>query len=261
MPLVGCWGRWASDCWRAVGLGLAAVVLIARLGVRSLLLYFAGGWAIWLALDASGIHATLAGVILGLMTPARSWVSDRRLRGIFGRVIAHPPVDDWSSDKAARGDLRQAGVAAREALSPIERLEFALHPWVALLVMPLFALANAGVPIGAASFDRALTPAIFLAFLLGKPVGVALFSFLAVKMGTTRLPRSLPWKLLVAGSLLTGICFTMALFIAELAFEPALLSAVKPAIMAASALSALVGLLALAWFTSARHRASALQAI
>jgi len=251
--------NWIALC--AVGLGLAAVVLIARLGVRSLLLYFAGGWAIWLALDASGIHATLAGVILGLMTPARSWVSDRRLRGIFGRVIAHPPVDDWSSDKAARGDLRQAGVAAREALSPIERLEFALHPWVALLVMPLFALANAGVPIGAASFDRALTPAIFLAFLLGKPVGVALFSFLAVKMGTTRLPRSLPWKLLVAGSLLTGIGFTMALFIAELAFEPALLSAVKPAIMAASALSALVGLLALAWFTSARHRASALQAI
>src|SRR5690606_27989831 len=115
---------------------------------------------------------TVAGVILGLMTPARSWVSDRRLRAIFGRVTAHPTGDSWSGDTTARRDLRRAGVAAREALSPIERLEILLHPWVAFAIMPLFALANAGVPLAAASFDPTLTTAVVAAFVVGKPVGV-----------------------------------------------------------------------------------------
>ncbi len=235
-----------------VGLGLVVVAGIARLGIRSIPVYFAIGGCIWLALDASGIHATLAGVILGLMTPARSWVSDRRLRAIFDRVIAYPPGDRWSGDKTARRDLRQAGVAAREALSPIERLEFALHPWVAFTIMPLFALANAGVPIATASFDQTLTIAIFVAFLVGKPIGVALFSFLAVKLRVGTRSSELSWSLLAAGSLLTGIGFTMALFIAELAFEPALLDSVKLGVMGASVISAVVGFLMLAWLTSSR---------
>jgi NhaA family Na+:H+ antiporter len=235
-----------------VGLGLVVVAGIARLGIRSIPVYFAVGGCIWLALDASGIHATLAGVILGLMTPARSWVSDRRLRAIFDRVIAYPPGDRWSGDKTARRDLRQAGVAAREALSPIERLEFALHPWVAFTIMPLFALANAGVPIATASFDQTLTIAIFVAFLVGKPIGVALFSFLAVKLRVGTRSSELSWSLLAAGSLLTGIGFTMALFIAELAFEPALLDSVKLGVMGASVISAVVGFLMLAWLTSSR---------
>ncbi len=237
-----------------VGLGLVVVAGIARLGIRSIPVYFAVGGCIWLALDASGIHATLAGVILGLMTPARSWVSDRRLRAIFDRVIAYPPGDRWSGDKTARRDLRQAGVAAREALSPIERLEFALHPWVAFTIMPLFALANAGVPIATASFDQTLTIAIFVAFLVGKPIGVALFSFLAVKLRVGTRSSELSWSLLAAGSLLTGIGFTMALFIAELAFEPALLDSVKLGVMGASVISAVVGFLMLAWLTSSRRQ-------
>jgi NhaA family Na+:H+ antiporter len=237
-----------------VGLGLAVVAGIARLGIRSIPVYFAIGGGIWLAFDASGVHATLAGVILGLMTPARSWVSDRRLHAIFDRVIAYPPGDHWSGDKVARRDLRQAGVAAREALSPIERLEFALHPWVAFTIMPLFALANAGVPIAATSFDQTLTTAIFAAFVIGKPVGVVLFSFLAVKLRLGILPRELPWTVLAAGSLLTGIGFTMALFIAELAFDAALLDSVKLGVMGASVVSAGAGFLALIWLTPSRRQ-------
>jgi NhaA family Na+:H+ antiporter len=237
-----------------VGLGLVVVAGIARLGIRSIPVYFAVGGCVWLAFDASGVHATLAGVILGLMTPARSWVSDRRLHAIFDRVIAYPPGNHWSDDKAARRDLRQAGVAAREALSPIERLEFALHPWVAFTIMPLFALANAGVPIATASFDETLTAAIFAAFVVGKPLGVVLFSFLAVKLRIGILPRKLPWSLLTAGSLLTGIGFTMALFIAELAFEPALLDSIKLGVMGASVISAVAGFLALVWLTSSRRQ-------
>ncbi|HEX5103863.1 MAG TPA: Na+/H+ antiporter NhaA [Pirellulaceae bacterium] len=237
-----------------VGLGLAVVAGSARLGIRSIPVYFAIGGGIWLALDASGVHATLAGVVLGLMTPARSWVSDRRLHAIFDRVIAYPPGEHWSSDKVARRDLRQAGVAAREALSPIERLEFALHPWVAFTIMPLFALANAGVPIAAVSFDQTLTTAIFFAFVVGKPVGVVLFSFLAVKLRAGILPNELPWSVLAAGSLLTGIGFTMALFIAELAFDASLLDSVKLGVMGASVISAAAGFLTLVWLTSSRRR-------
>jgi NhaA family Na+:H+ antiporter len=238
--------------WIAIGLalaGLGVVAAIARLGVRSLPVYFAIGGGIWLSLDASGIHATLAGVILGLMTPARSWVSDRRLHAILDRVIAYPPGDHWSDDKSARRDLRQAGVAAREALSPIERLESALHPWVAFTIMPLFALANAGVPIEPASFDQALTTAIFAAFVVGKPAGIMLLSFLAVTLRAATRPTELSWGMIAAGSLLTGIGFTMALFIAELAFEPALMGSVKLGVMGASVVSAAAGFAALKWMT------------
>lgn len=237
-----------------IGLGLAVVAGIARLGIRSIPVYFAIGGCIWLAFDASGVHATLAGVILGLMTPARSWVNDTRLHAIFDRVVAYPPGDHWSGDKVARRDLRQAGVAAREALSPIERLEFALHPWVAFTIMPLFALANAGVPIAAASFDHTLTTAIFAAFVVGKPVGVVLFSFLVLKLRAGILPSELSWGLLIAGSLLTGIGFTMALFIAELAFDSVLLDSVKLGVMGASVISAAAGFLALVWLTSSSRQ-------
>jgi NhaA family Na+:H+ antiporter len=238
-----------SAVWLA-GFGLVLIAGIARAGIRSIPVYFALGGCIWLALDASGIHATLAGMILGLMTPARSWVSDRRLHAIFDRVTAYPPGDHWSGNKSARRDLRQAGVAAREALSPIERLEFALHPWVAFVIMPLFALANAGIPISVVGFDRTIAISTLAAFVIGKPVGVVLFSFLAVRvLRIAILPRKLPWSLLAAGSLLTGIGFTMALFIADLAFRSVLLDSVKLGVMGASIISAATGLLILIWLT------------
>ena len=215
------------------------------------------GGLIWLALDASGVHATLAGVILGLMTPARSWVSDSRLHAIFDRVVAHPPGAEWSGNTPARHDLRRASIAAREALSPIERLEMSLHPWVAFTIMPLFALANAGVPIGATGFEPALAMSIFVAFVVGKPIGIVLFSALAVRMRLGTRPSDLPWSLLAAGSLLTGIGFTMALFIAELAFDPGLLNSAKLGILAASVVSAAIGFLALVCMTGRTRRISA----
>lgn len=250
--LVVAVGYGGSLQWTALTLavtGLAAVAGIALLGIRSIPVYFAAGTCVWLALDASGIHPTLAGVILGFMTPARSWVSDSRLHAILDRVIAYPPAYHWGGDTAARRDLREAGVAAREAVSPIERLEFVLHPWVAFTIMPLFALANAGVSMAAASFEAGLTSAIFVAFIVGKPAGIVLFSFLAVRLRVAMLPSSLTWRVLAAGSLLTGIGFTMALFIAELAFDPAVLASVKLGIMGASLLAATAGMLALAWLT------------
>jgi NhaA family Na+:H+ antiporter len=231
------------------GFGLLSTAAAARLGIRSLWIYFGLGVGVWTAFDASGIHATLAGVILGLMTPSRSWVSDNRLHAILDRVVAYPPGDHWSGDTAGRRDLRRAGVAAREALSPLERLEFLLHPWVAFGIMPLFALANAGVPIVKGTFDANLAFAIFFALVFGKPTGIVLFSAIAVKLRVAIRAEELSWSLLAAGGVLAGIGFTMALFIAELAFSADLLDSAKLGVLAASLASATAGMLALGWLT------------
>lgn len=238
------------------GMGFGLVAAISRLGIRSIPIYFAIGGAIWLALDAGGIHPTLAGVILGLMTPAQSWVSDIRLHAIFDRVVAYPPGEHWTGDTKGRQDLRRAGIAAREALSPIERLEMLLHPWVAFAVMPLFALANAGVSIAPAEFHRGLAFAVFAGFVVGKPTGIVMFSAIAVALHLGKRPAELSWGVLAAGAMLTGIGFTMALFIAEMAFDGGLLTSAKLGILAASVVSAAGGLLALALLTSPGLRRS-----
>jgi NhaA family Na+:H+ antiporter len=239
--------------WSALALtalGLAVVAALARLGVRSVPAYFMCGGLVWLALDASGVHPTLAGVALGLMTPTRRWVSDNRLHAILDRVRTDPPPAGGCGAADDRRDLQRAGIATREALSPVERLESALHPWVAFAVMPLFALANAGVTLSMANFDRSLATAVFSGFALGKPLGVFLFSVLAVRLRLAARPAELTWGLLAAGGLLTGIGFTMALFIAELAFGPGLLNSAKLGILASSGFAGISGLIALRWLTS-----------
>lgn len=231
---------WVAVAW--AGIGLSLVAGLAWLGVRSIVIYVFFGIATWLAFDESGIHPTLVGVILGLMTPARSWVSDRRLQAILARVTAYAPGEDWSGDTSARQDLRRATVATREALSPVERLEIILHPWVAFVIMPLFALANAGVSVAILEIDVGIVTAIMAGFIVGKPMGVLAFSYVAVRLHMATLPTDMSWRMLAAGGMLTGIGFTMALFIAELAFAPALLNSAKIGILLASVVAATVGL-------------------
>lgn len=234
----------------ALGLGLIAGM--ARFGIRSIPAYFAIGILIWLAVDLSGLHPTLVGVALGLMTPARSWVGDKRLHAILNRVTAYPPGDHWSGDTTDRADLLRAGVAATEALSPIERLEIILHPLVAFIIVPLFALANSGTVLGGITVDGSLALAIFLAFIVGKPLGIVAFSALAVGLGLAARPADLPWRLMAAGAMLAGIGFTMALFIADLAFGGELLVTAKISILAASCVAGIASLSALAWLTRTR---------
>jgi Na+:H+ antiporter, NhaA family len=246
--------------WIAIALGalgLAAVFGIARLGIRSVAIYFLLGGLIWLAFDASGVHATISGVLLGLMTPTGGWVSNTRLRAILDRAIARPRGDNASEAASNRKSLVLARVATREALSPVERLEMALHPWVGFAIMPLFAFANAGIPLSIKDFGGSVTVAIFVGFALGKPVGVLALSWLAVRLGIATRPPELSWGLIAAGGLLTGIGFTMALFIADLAFGQDLLGAAKLGILSASAVSAAAGVLALAWLTRKRPMADA----
>lgn len=240
--------------WQALAmatLGLVAIRALAWLGFRSLPLYFTAGALVWLAVDASGVHATVAGVILGLMTPARPWVSADRLYAILRQVIAHPAADQGSGTTRDRQTVLVAEIAAREALSPVERLELGLHPWVAFLIMPIFALANAGLPFSPHHLGGSVTWAVFVGFALGKPIGVFAFSWLAVRLGIATRPPDLGWRLLAGGGLLAGIGFTMAMFIANLAFPESELANAKSGIFLASACSGLAGL-ALLWPTGKR---------
>jgi NhaA family Na+:H+ antiporter len=244
--------NWLALALAALGLG--AVACFARLGIRSIPIYFLLGGLIWLCFDASGIHATIVGVILGLMTPTRVWVSDARLRVSLGRVLDYPGGEHWSGDTEDRRDLRQAGRAVMESLSPVERLELMLHPWVGFVIVPVFALANAGVAITGADFGQPVSLAIFAGLFLGKPLGVILFSWFALRCGFATREESLTWPFLVAGASLTGIGFTMSLFIAGLAYAPAVLNAAKLGVLAASLFSAMAGLLMLVWLTWRRHK-------
>jgi NhaA family Na+:H+ antiporter len=256
--LVVAVGYGDAMAWPALAgaaLGIATVLGIARLGIRSIPVYFLLGGVIWLAFDASGIHPTVAGVVLGLMTPARGWVSDDRLQAIFGRVLSYPRGDHWSGNTTDRAHLQEAGRAARETLSPVEQLEMKLHPWVGFAIMPVFAFANAGVSISSSAFLEPVSVAVFASLVLGKPIGVLVLSWLAVRVGLATRPAELDWSVLAAGGLLTGIGFTMSLFIAGLAYTPAILDAAKVGILGASVVSAAVGLLMLSWL-SFRNRAS-----
>jgi len=189
--------------------GLTTVAVLRRLQVWTLPVYVAVGAAVWFATHESGVHATIAGVALGLLAPARPRTPDEA------------PVT--------------------------ERLENALHPWTGFVIVPLFALANAGVPVSAGALGDALTSpvggGIVLGLVAGKLVGVTGGSWLAVRLGLGRLPDGVSWVQLVAVAALAGIGFTVSLFIAGLAFEdPAMRESATLAILGASVLAALLGI-------------------
>ncbi|MHC4106586.1 MAG: Na+/H+ antiporter NhaA [Planctomycetota bacterium] len=244
--------HWAALA--AAALGVLVLAGIARAGIRSIPVYFVLGIAIWLFFDASGIHPTLTGVAMGLMTPTRRWVSNLHMRAILGRVLSHPQDEHAGGDTIERRNLRKASKAARESSSPAERLEFMLHPWVGFVILPIFAFANAGVAFSGAELMQPLSIAILVAFVLGKPAGVLSVSWLAVRLGLAARPPGLTWPLIVGGGLLTGIGFTMALFIAGLAFTPQQFADAKIGILLSSVISALAGIAALFWLTSGRRK-------
>jgi NhaA family Na+:H+ antiporter len=246
---IGYSGDLAWGALALAALGIAGVRGMALLGIRSIPLYSLVGAAIWLAVDVSGIHATLSGVVLGLMTPTGRWVSEDRLQAILDRVVADPSEDRRSDMAESRKAWRLTEVAVRETLSPVERLEMMLHPWVSFAIMPLFAFANAGMRLSSMDVGSPVTLAVFVGFTIGKPVGILTFGWLAVRSGLASRPPDMDWGMLAGGGLLAGIGFTMALFIADLAFNDVLLDAAKLGILSASVASAAAGLAVLAWTT------------
>ena len=158
------------------------MILLSRIGMRSTPVYVLIGLAIWLGFHESGVHATIAGVILGLLTPARPWVSKGLLAGFVHRLGAFLQGDSWDEAHERQAMARSMERSARETISPLERLEETLHPWVSFAIMPVFALANAGVPIHAAAFTDAVAISVVAGLVVGKPLGIGLFSWLAVRL-------------------------------------------------------------------------------
>lgn len=230
--------------WAALGLaaiGFGVTYLLNRLGVRAVPIYLVVGAFIWLAVYKSGVHPTVAGVLLGLLTPSSAWIGDKTLIEVLRGAIELAP----GTGPERYDILNEVQFTAREGISPLERLEVGLHPWVGFVIMPLFALANAGVHVEVEELTSPVALAVALGLLVGKPVGIVLFSFLAVRIGIARLPEGVNWWVLLGGGCLAGIGFTMSLFVAGLAFpvdtQPHLLAAAKIGTLTGSVCSAVVG--------------------
>ena len=236
--------------WTALG-GAAAtlfVLLVFNLmGIQRLWPYLLVGVVLWCFVHASGVHATIAGVVLAFTIPARS-----RINALEFSKEARSLLDRF--DRTETGDFlvltskrQQETVLALERASegvtaPILRLEHALHNFSAFVVMPLFAFANAGVKIDLSSQHAEIGFGILSGLMFGKPLGIMIFAWIAVKMGIAKLPRAVNWKALLGCACLAGIGFTMSLFIAMLAFEDtAMVDAAKRGIIVGSLLAGIVG--------------------
>jgi NhaA family Na+:H+ antiporter len=246
--------------WSALATAGALVLLATGAnvaGVRRPWVYGAIGTALWAAVLSSGIHATIAGVLLAMTIPARTRIDEesflaRARRALARFEVAHEPGASPLRDPEHHAAVQHLERLAEQLQPPLLRLEHALHGAVAFGIMPLFALANAGVPLRGSDIASAgalnVTLGVALGLLVGKPLGITVFTWGAVRSGFTSLPEGVTWRLVASVGLLGGIGFTMALFIAGLAFagEPDLLVAAKLGILGASALAGCSGWLVLA---------------
>ena len=222
--------------------------VLNRLHVRSGLIYALGGVALWYALHHGGIHATIAGVILGMMIPARA---QRPAQEVFTDLQAHAAqvVSQPREEMLDNAQLLAIEERIEELEPPLDRFVHALHPYVAFLIMPLFALANSGVSLGGMGFAEVasgISLGAALGLFVGKQLGIFTFTFTAVKLGLAPVPGSSSWLKLYGVSAVAGIGFTVALFIAGLAFpEPSLLDRAKIGILLGSLASGILGSLVL----------------
>lgn len=220
------------------------IYLFRQIGIRLVPVYVVLGAGIWLAFLKSGVHPTVAGVVLGLLTPADPWFAGQSLARVAEGVVKRLREDgDESNEMEHHTEAVQLLThTARESLSPLDRLESALHPWVAFGIMPVFALANAGVRIELSAVTDPVSIAVGVALVVGKPLGIVGFSWFAVRLGLARLPSGVNWSSLCGAGCLAGIGFTMSLFIAGLALQGEMLAAGKTGTLFGSAISAVLGL-------------------
>jgi NhaA family Na+:H+ antiporter len=240
--------------WAALGVGmavLAALVVAARLEARSPLVYIVLGIVLWLAFLKSGVHATVAGVLLAMTIPARTRIDTHTFLDRGRRILDYFDAAGKEGTDVLTNREQQAAIAEMEdaceaAQAPLQRIEHGLHAPVAFVIIPLFALANAGVHLGGhlgEAFTNRVALGIMLGLVIGKPIGITLFAWLAVKSGLAALPTGTTWRSIRGVSLLGGIGFTMSLFIAGLAFPgaPNLNEDAKIGIFAASLVAGIVG--------------------
>jgi Na+:H+ antiporter, NhaA family len=237
------------------GAGFLALAVLANLGgVRRATVYLAIGVGLWIAVLASGIHATVAGVLLAMVIPARTRI-DTREYVVQGHAILNEfERCDGEGENVMTNATQQAAIMAMQraseaAQAPLQALEHRLHPWVAFGIVPLFALANAGVHLGGdgGGVLNPVTLGVMGGLVLGKPLGIVLFAWFAVRFGLANLPAGVRWGHVHGVAWLGGIGFTMALFVGGLAFggDAALLNLAKVGVLSASLVAGTVGTLLL----------------
>lgn len=229
-------------------MGILVVLSFQRMGIGSAFAYVLPGALVWIGLLMTGAHPTLAGVVLGMLTPVLSRPTRERPLD----MVAHAAqqlrgYDDQKDAHHLNMSLKQLRLAQRELLPPVVRVQMALHPWVAFGIMPIFALANAGVSMDGIDLSAAgpqwVMAGVSLALVLGKPLGIVGTSWLMVRLGWCQLPPGVSWGGVWLIGLLAGVGFTMSIFIAMLAFESeVLLGAAKIGVLAGSLIAAVLGL-------------------
>lgn len=242
----------------ALATGTLLLVILAAgniRGIKSPNFYALVGLLLWIALLKSGIHATVAGVLIGMTIPARARYGHDHFLSEAARLLTnyrtHGTIPGPFLHEEKLTTLLAMEHACHDAMSPLQRMEHEMHHWVIFGVMPIFALANAGIALDLAELTAAaghpVTLGIACGLLLGKPLGITLFAWLAVRLGLAELPAGTRWSQILGLGLLGGIGFTMSLFITNLAYEemPELVAAAKVGIFAASLLAGILGYLLL----------------
>lgn len=241
------------------GIVVLGLVALNLLGFRRLWLYLAVGLVLWYFVHKSGVHSTIAGVVLALTIPERKrvhWKSySEYVRGALD-YFEEEAKDENELTGTQQGVVQAIEIASVEVETPLRRLELTLVPWTAFLIVPIFALSNAGVRVagGDAGLGELVGGPVFwgvaMGLIVGKVIGVLGATWLAVRLGIGALPTGMTWRHVFGASWLAGIGFTMALFIANLAFKgeegSVMLSQAKIAILGASALAGVVGVVVLA---------------
>jgi NhaA family Na+:H+ antiporter len=249
---------------------LLGLLLANILMIRSLPVYILLGIGTWMAAMGSGIHPTIAGVLVALFIPAQGKYATGEFVSQAKAIVEdfechHDECDAMENILLNSGHLNAVHtleMACHHVETPLQRLEHALHPWVAYLILPLFALGNAGLSLEGMTVSSAahhpVALGIILGLFVGKPVGIFLFSWIAVRLGLADLPQEVHWPHILGAGMLGGIGFTMSLFISGLAFvSPDLLNFSKLGILAGSILSIVAGSVFLGWYGKRQSKTAA----
>ena len=233
------------------GVGVLLVLAFQRMGIGSAFAYLIPGAVLWAGMLMTGAHPTLAGVVLGMMTPVipvrmREQPLDMLTR-IAGELTGRSSSATHDLDQM-NAQLRSLRLAQREVLPPVVRVQHTLHPWVAFGVMPIFALANAGITMDGIDLSvggaQWVTFGVILGLVVGKPLGIVGMTWLMVRLGLSTLPAGVSWAGIWFIGLFAGVGFTMSIFIGMLAFsDPNLLGAAKLGVLTGSVIAAVLGLL------------------
>jgi Na+:H+ antiporter, NhaA family len=234
------------------GIYLSILIAANRLGVRSTFFYaLVGAGGVWLAFLMSGVHATIAAVLIAFTIPAKVKIDEasytRRLEGLLKRYKDEEPNNNPLVTTEQLHIIEEIRTCSKLALTPLQRLEHALHPIVTFIIMPVFALANAGVSLEGNFLESLVSPVsmgVILGLIVGKFIGVFAASYLMLRSGLGKLPEDLNLKHLAAMSVVAGIGFTMSLFVTELAFSDSeTIGQARFGILTASILAAIAGYL------------------